>query len=129
MLAIDQAIAGNGPIVGLLGISGVFDLRPLLHTSINIDLRMSAEEAVGASPLLRLTQLRESDRLMPLLGLVGGDETAGFKQWTAGLVSAWRAQGGKASYKEITGCNHFTILDEVAKADGEVLSVITSFLV
>ena len=42
MLALDQAARGGGPIVGLAGISGAFDLRPLLRTSINRDLMLSA---------------------------------------------------------------------------------------
>jgi arylformamidase len=86
MLALDQAERGLGPIVGLAGISGAFDLRPLLRTSINVDLNLSAEEAEAASPLLRLRALPPMAPLMPLLAVVGGDETDGFKQWTADMV-------------------------------------------
>ena len=128
MLALDQAVSGDGPIAGLAGISGAFDLRPLLQTSINRDLLMSPDEAAEASPLLRLGRLSASARLVPLLGLVGGDETAGFKQWTADLVAGWQARGGAASYREIAGCNHFTILNRLAEADGEALRAIAAFL-
>ncbi|MGA7809705.1 alpha/beta hydrolase [Bradyrhizobium sp.] len=128
MLALDQAASGHGRIVGLAGISGAFDLRPLLRTSINRDLKLSAAEAAEASPLLRLARLPASACLVPLLGLVGGDETRGFKQWTADLVAGWRAHGGAASYGELDGCNHFNILDRVAEADGEVLRGITAIL-
>ncbi len=121
MLALDQAVRGGGPIVGLAGISGVFDLRPLLRTSINIDLMLSADEAAAASPLLRLKALPADAALVPLLGIVGGDETQGFKQWTADFVASWRRRGAPAKFHEIAGRNHFTILDALAEPDGDVL--------
>jgi len=128
MLALDQAERGRGPIVGLAGVSGAFDLRPLLQTSINRDLMMSVDEAVEASPLLRLARLPASAVLPPLVGIVGGDETRGFKQWTADLVVAWRAHGSTSSYFEAVGCNHFTVLDRLAEADGEILRAILGFV-
>jgi arylformamidase len=128
MLALDQASCGEGPIVGFVGISGAFDLRPLLQTSINHDLQMSLQEASEASPLLRLARLPARAPLVPLLGAVGGDETEGFKQWTADLVTAWRAHDGAASYCELAGRNHFTVLDRMAERDNEVLRAIAGFL-
>lgn len=128
MLALDQAERGQGPIVGLAGISGAFDLRPLLHTSINHDLMMSVEEAEKASPLVRLKQMGSTVPLMPLLGVVGGDETKGFKQWTADLVTLWGAHGGLARYCEVAGRNHFTILDGLADADNEVLHAMAALV-
>lgn len=128
MLALDQATLGQGPIVGLVGISGAFDLRPLLQTSINHDLKLSAEEAAEASPLLRLSRLAAGGPLVPLLGAVGGEETTGFKQWTADLVAGWRTHGGAATYCELAGCSHFTVLDRMAEADNEVLRAIAGFL-
>ena len=128
MLALDQALRGDGPIVGFAGVSGVFDLRPLLQTSINADLHLSREEAEEASPLLRLGRLPAPSPLVPLLGLVGGEETRGFKQWTADLVAGWRAHDGAATYSEVVGCNHFTILDRFAEADGDVLRAVAALL-
>jgi arylformamidase len=128
MLALDQAAQGEGRISGLAGISGAFDLRPLLQTSINNDLQMSQEEASEASPLLRLARLPGSAPLVPFFGAVGGDETNGFKQWTADLVAAWRAHGGAATYRELAGSNHFTVLNRMAEGDNEILRAITSFI-
>lgn len=128
MLALDQAVLDDGPIAGFVGVSGAFDLRPLLQTSINRDLTMSPEEAVEASPLLRLGRMPAAGALVPFLGLVGGDETAGFKQWTADLAAGWRAHGGTASHREVAGCNHFTILDRLAETDGDVSRAIAAFL-
>ena len=96
MLAIDQA--GKGPIVGLAGISGAFDLRPLLHTSINLDLMLSPDGR-RRKPVAAAWAATRVSPVVPLLGLVGSEETTGFKQWTAGLVAARRAQEGAAIYR------------------------------
>lgn len=117
MLALDQIEAGGGPICGLAGLSGAFDLRPLLRTSINADLALSAAEAAAASPLLRLAALPPSARLMPLLAAVGADETDGFRQWTHDLAALWRARGGDVQLLEPARRNHFTILDLLADGD------------
>jgi arylformamidase len=127
MLALDQAARGGGRIAGLVGISGVFDLRPLLRTSINIDLMLSAEEAEAASPLLRLRALPPATALVPLLGIVGGGETDGFKRWTADFVTAWRSRGAPAEFREIIGRSHFTILDALAEPAGEMLRAAKAF--
>jgi arylformamidase len=127
MLALDQAERGSGPIVGLIGISGAFDLRPLLRTSINDDLGLSLAEAEAASPLLRLGMLPPTALLMPLLAAVGGDETLGFKRWTADLVAGWSARGAPARLLELAGCSHFTILDAVAEDDGDIARAIRDF--
>ena len=124
MLALDQAERGDGPIAGLVGVSGVFDLRPLLRTSINIDLRLSAQEAAEVSPLLRVRALPAAAALVPLLGIVGGGETDGFKRWTADFVTAWRAHGAPAEFKEVAGRSHFTILDALAEPGGNVLRAV-----
>jgi arylformamidase len=120
MLALDQVERGGGPIAGLVGVSGVFDLRPLRRTSINGDLGLSKGEAEAASPQLRLAALPPTARLMPLLAVVGGDETQGFRLWTADLVAAWRARGAAATLVEPSGHTHFTILDALAEDDGDI---------
>jgi arylformamidase len=120
MLALDQAERGGGPIVGVVGVSGVFDLRPLLKTSINGDLGLTKVEAEAVSPQLRLAALSPQAPLMPLLAVVGGGETQGFKLWTADFVAGWRAGGGAATSVEPAGHTHFTILDALAESHGEI---------
>jgi len=72
--------------------------------------------------------LPQAAHLMALLGVVGADETEGFKQWTADLVGGWQLRGGKASYCGIPAANHFTVLDHVADAEGEVLRGIAAMI-
>jgi arylformamidase len=124
MLALDQAERGAGPIVGLAGISGAFDLRPLLRTSINGELKLSRDQAAALSPLLRLSALPDGAALVPLVAAVGGGETLGFKQWSADLVAGWQARGAAARLLEPEGLTHFTILDAVAEPSGALFRAI-----
>ena len=127
MLALDQAEKGAGPIVALAGVSGAFDLRPLLRTSINNDLGMSTKEAALASPQLRLLSLPARAPFVPLIGVVGGDETQGFKRWTRDFVATWQSRGATASFFEIARRNHFNILDFLVEQDKEVFLSICQF--
>ena len=122
MLALDQAEKGGGPIVGFAGVSGAYDLRPLLRTSINRDLTLTPEEAAAVSPLVRLQALSPGAPLVPLLAAYGGRETKGFKAWSTDLVAAWQARGAPAATLERDGCTHFTILDAIAE-EGDAVHV------
>jgi arylformamidase len=126
MLALDQAERGGGPITGLVGISGAYDLRPLLRTSINADLCLSEDEAARQSPLVRLGKLPPEAPLVPLLAAVGGEETRGFRAWSAELVEGWRARGAEAHLMEPDGCTHFTILDAIAEPDDALAKAIVA---
>ncbi|MEW5422930.1 alpha/beta hydrolase [Amorphus sp. 3PC139-8] len=124
MLALDDAERGGGPISGLVGVSGAYDLRPLLRTSINVDLRLTEEEAARQSPLVRLGTLPSTAPLVPLLAAVGSEETRGFRAWSAELVEGWRARGAEAHLMEPDGRTHFTVLDAIAEPDGALAKAI-----
>lgn len=117
MIAMDQAEQGSGPIVGFAGVSGVFDLRNLLTTSINEDLHLTPSSAALASPTLRATSVDLKSPLVPMVSLIGGEETDGFKGWSADLVDVWAERGGQSSLVEVPGATHFSILDQLAAPD------------
>ena len=48
---------------GIVSVSGVFDLTPLIHTDVNDNLSMSWEEARHLSPLFKKTTLRLSNQI------------------------------------------------------------------
>lgn len=89
-----------------LPISGVFELEPLLPTSIGRGLNVARAEAQALSP-----------RWLPppgkaLHAVVGGAESGEFIRQTHEFAAAW---GGTA--EEIPGANHFTVLDPLADPD------------
>lgn len=90
-------------------ISGLFDLAPLIKTSMNDDLRLDAEGARRVSPLFwQLPPGRLFD------AVVGSLESNEFKRQSQGIAQAWRQDGARTRCDEVAGMNHFTILDSLA---------------
>lgn len=112
MAATDWESLG-GPadlIVGGSALSGLFDLRPLLATTINQDLRLDAESAAAASPLLWPVDGRFRFALM-----VGGDESAEFQRQTFTLEAAWKGLGIACDTQVLAKLNHFNIVSGLAE--------------
>jgi arylformamidase len=101
--ALDPRLPADLVAAGL-PISGVFELEPLLPTTIGAGLRLAPEEARALSP-----------RTLPAPGLplhavVGGAESGEFLRQTRDFAAAW---GGTAEV--VPGANHFTILAPLAE--------------
>jgi arylformamidase len=89
-------------------ISGVFDLAPLISTSLNQDLRLDAAEARKVSPAFwPLDPGRVFD------AVVGGLESSEFKRQSRLIAQAWQGVA-QTRYEEIAGTNHFTVIDALA---------------
>ena len=91
-------------------ISGVFDLRPLLVTPMNDDLRLDTVSAVTASPLLW-----PMPNHLALDSWVGAEESFEFLRQARSLAAAWTGLGLACRYQEEPGKNHFTV--PIALAD------------
>jgi arylformamidase len=92
-------------VTAALPISGIFELEPLLPTTIAVPLRLTPAEARRLSPryLPRPTAARQ------LLAAVGGAESDEFLRQTRDFAAAW---GG--SWETVSGANHFTVLEPLA---------------
>ncbi|MGH8796992.1 MAG: alpha/beta hydrolase [Caldimonas sp.] len=97
---------------GFVGISGVYDLRPLLATTVNLDIRLDAAEARALSP-----QWRRADPRPRYLCAVGGAETDGFRRQSREYTLALQEQGCDAQLLEVPARTHFDVLDDLADAD------------
>lgn len=86
-------------------ISGLFDLRPLVHTHINEWTRLDNRCAIALSPQFQLPQ-----RGCPILVAWGQLETDEFKRQSRDYAVAWQEQGFVARQMEVPGANHFNIL-------------------
>jgi arylformamidase len=89
-------------------VSGLYDLAPLIKTSMNQDLRLDAESARQVSPLFWPLP---SGRIFETA--VGALESGEFKRQSETLAQAWRQAGAQTSYREIPGMNHFSIVAEL----------------
>jgi arylformamidase len=90
-------------------ISGLFDLTPLIHTAMNVDLRLDEVEVGRVSPL---TWPVAPGRLLD--AVVGGDESSEFLRQSRIVTDAWRKKGVETRYEAIAGANHFTVVDPLS---------------
>lgn len=114
-LAVELAV--NPPpgvnIAGIVPISGVFDLEPLVETTLNAKLGLDAASARAASPLHRAMP-----GAPPALFAVGELETQAFRDQTAAMAAAWAAAGNPACEITVAGADHFSVLDELCRDQG-----------
>jgi arylformamidase len=108
-LATDWTTYGlpQNPIAGVVSLSGVFDVAPLMHTAMNDVLQITAESAAALN--LMTAPIKSH---APLLLAVGGDEPEEFHRQTADLAKAWAALNPEII--TLPGINHYTIVDSLA---------------
>ncbi len=95
------------------GISGVFELEPLISTSLNEALRLTPETARDASPALWPPP--PPGRVF--VAAVGGAESPEFLRQSLDLAAVWSAAGGTAECVVVPKANHFTVVDELARLE------------
>lgn len=105
-------LATEAHVPAAYAISGLFDLPPLITTSLNEKLRLDGAEAEGLSPLLWPAPEGKS-----LDAVVGGAESSEYLRQSAAIVSAWGEAGVEARYEEIESANHFTVIDPLSDAN------------
>jgi len=108
----------NLNIKGIIPISGIYDLVPLISTSLNINIKLDTIKAVENSPILRV-----SKDLVPAEFFVGNDETQAFIQQTKKMKDQWESKGNFANFKTIKNTDHFTLLFQFLE-DGEIVESI-----
>ena len=86
-------------------ISGVFDVTPLVNTSMNQDFRLDAEEARRISPIFWPVPPGRT-----LDATVGDLESSEFKRQSRSMADAWQQAKAETRYAELPG-NHFTVIE------------------
>jgi arylformamidase len=100
------------PIAGVVGISGLYDLRPLPRTFVGPHLGLGAGEAAALSPQLHLPAT-----LPPTVLAHGTAETAEFGRQTCDYAVALQGRGLDVEVVALPR-NHFDILDDLADPEG-----------
>ncbi len=106
------ADAAAARIVSVISISGVHDLRPLMRTAMNEDLKLDRAEAAAESPAL----LRPRPGV-PLTCWVGAAERPEFRRQNALLADIWTGFGVAARAVEEPDRHHFNIIDGLCALD------------
>ena len=105
-----------------LAISGIFELAPLIATSMNAAVRLDPEAAAAASPLF----WQPPPPGKTLVAAVGAHESSEFHRQSRTMAERWAAAGVAAEYLAVAGANHFTILDELTRPDSELFRRVVS---
>jgi len=104
-----------------VAISGVFDLRPLLATSLNMALDLDANEAAALSPIFWPIPDGSTPGGTVLDCLVGGDESPEFLRQSRMMADHWGNNGVETRYEALPGLNHFTVLDPLFDAESALV--------
>jgi arylformamidase len=121
MLATDwRAFDASLPervVTAAYAISGLFELGPLVQTSINNALKLDDASAKVASPLFWKPPARGT-----LDAVVGGNESAEYFRQSRTIVEAWGAAGVATRFGTVPDANHFTAIAPLADPDSPMVS-------
>ena len=92
----------------VVSISGVHDLRPLLKTEINTQLKLDKQSAAALSPAL----LQPIDNCR-LTAWVGGDERPEFIRQSELIGNVWRGLGAQTRCVAEPDKHHFDVIDSL----------------
>jgi len=113
--ALDASLPADLVTAGY-SISGLFDLAPLVETSINNALRLDRATARAASPLFWTAPRRGS-----LDAVVGERESAEYFRQSQNIVDAWGAAGLATRFGVVPDANHFTAIAPLADPDSPMV--------
>src|ERR1700726_3524128 len=104
-------------VVAAYAISGLFDLRPLVETSINKALRLDQVTARIVSPLFWSAPSRGT-----LDAVVGEKESAEYHRQSRTIVDRWGEAGVATRFGVVPDANHFTAIAPLADPASPMVS-------
>ena len=111
-------------IAGGIAISGLFDLEPIRLNYLNQKLGLDEAEMLRNSPIRHIPA--ESS---PLIVTVGLDELPELIRQSEDYYNAWQSRGHDGQYLPIPRHDHFSVLEELARADGLILKALKNLAV
>jgi arylformamidase len=120
LLGDDTGRNRAAPCAGVVAISGVFDLAPIRASYVNDAVRMTEDEVVALSPALHQPAYD-----VPVVLVVGRDETNEFIRQTDMLARAWKPYLTTLSVATIPGKDHFDVVLGLADPSSRLFQVVT----
>jgi arylformamidase len=103
-LAAACADGSPSPLRGIVPVSGIFDVSPLIGTSINDALGLDGPTAAS------LDLLRETRRFCPAVVAWGEVETSEFRRQSRAFAARLAADATPCTCLEVPGRNHFDVV-------------------
>uniref|UniRef100_A0A1I8FJP9 Abhydrolase_3 domain-containing protein n=1 Tax=Macrostomum lignano TaxID=282301 RepID=A0A1I8FJP9_9PLAT len=116
-----------GLIKGVLPISGVFDLMPLVKTSVNHPLGMNTAQSCRAEPYARPSTAAPGQP-PPILAIVGALESPEFTRQSRELCDLLRRHGRQADVNIVPERDHFDIIELLADPADPLSQRILAFI-
>ncbi len=120
--ALDPAAPADLVSAGL-AISGLFDLPPLVPTSVNLKLGLDEAEAKRLSPAFM-----HPNAGTRLIAAVGGDESGEYLRQSRLIAENWTPLGCATRDHPLAGENHFTVIASLAEANGELTGMLSDLV-
>jgi arylformamidase len=114
-------LLSEGRASAAVAISGVFDLRPLVPTSINGALKLDLMEAAALSPILWPAPNGGAPGGTVLDCIVGADETSEFVRQSRDMAAAWGSRRAETRFEAVPDLNHFTVLSPLTDPDSTMV--------
>jgi arylformamidase len=115
-LALPEVDAG-------LSVSGVFDVEPCRLNYLNYKLRMTADEALRTSPIRHITPTQK-----PVTLAFGTAELPELQRQSRDYARAVAAAGAVARALPLEGHDHFSILEELARPAGALVTALRAII-
>ncbi|XP_042209244.1 kynurenine formamidase-like isoform X3 [Homarus americanus] len=115
-------------IGGVVTFSGVFDLRPLVKTSVNEPLHLTDSTAWAMSPLASVGVMGRARPSLRLLISVGQHDSPEFKRQSKEYCQACVEAGMRAECVVVEGMDHFSIVEDLAQEKFSLTQRIVSFV-
>ncbi|WP_412776125.1 alpha/beta hydrolase [Thalassospira lucentensis] len=119
----EDILGDPNPFCAVVPISGVFDLEPVRHTTMNDDIRLDEASAADNSPMLDAVPVD-----VKMMAIVGGNESPEFVRQSDAYAAYCRRSGLTVPVYKAWGANHFTVLEEVFLGTGSLFGHLKRFL-
>lgn len=117
------AIHRAHPVVtSALAISALVDLEPISLCWLDDKLRLGAHEIDAYSPI------RHIGHGAPMIVAVGAAELPELVRHTDDYAAACDAAGERVAHLHVPGCTHFSVLDDLARRDGMLLTALDALV-
>lgn len=107
-------------------LSGIYDLEPIVHTSVNTPLRLTPEDARRNSPQWHLDAASAKSRgpACPVLVTVGQHDSPEFRRQSREFYQTLCSAGWQASFEDLQDVDHFEMVWKLTQQDYVLTQII-----